>query len=115
MPCELLAVDSFPEYQIVKKYTTKKILLIGETTPKNYRYFDRKRTSFALYNRDSLEALIQQRKSCRIHLFLNTGMNREGIQMHELDEFLTLLQSAPHIEVEGIMSHFACADSTDNT
>lgn len=72
LPCELVAIDSFPEYQIVKKYTAKKILLIGETAPKNYRHFDRKRTSFAIYNLDSLQAVIQERKAARIHLFLNT-------------------------------------------
>lgn len=35
--------------------------------------------------------------------------------MHELDEFLTLLQNAPWVYVEGIMSHFADADNTDPT
>ncbi len=42
-------------------------------------------------------------------------MNREGIQKNELDEFLTLLQAAPRVSVEGIMSHFADADNPDPT
>ena len=41
-------------------------------------------------------------------------MNREGVQMHELDDFMSVLKAAPQIELEGIMSHFACADSIDN-
>lgn len=112
---QMIAVDSFPEYQIVKKYTKKKILILGETDVRNYKHFNRKRASFCIYNISTLEGLIAYKKACNIHIFLNTGMNREGIQKNELDEFLTLLQSAPWISVEGIMSHFADADNPDPT
>lgn len=112
-PVEMVAVDSFPEYQIVKKYTKKKVLVVGETDVRNYKHFNWKRASFAVYNLSTLEGLIAYRKKGRIHIFLNTGMNREGIQIHELDEFLEKLQAAPWITVEGIMSHFADADNPD--
>lgn len=72
-----LVVDSFPEYQIVKKYSDKKILIIGETLPDNYRKFDLKRTAFAVYNVDTIKALGKLKKHVTVHLFLNTGMNRE--------------------------------------
>ncbi|HCB51743.1 TPA: hypothetical protein DEP21_04215 [Patescibacteria group bacterium] len=52
-----LVVDSFPEYQIVKKYSDKNILIIGETLPDNYSKFDLKRTTFAVYNIDTIKAL----------------------------------------------------------
>lgn len=51
----MVAVDSFPEYQIVRKYTNKKVLIIGETDVRNYRHFNRKRASFAVYNLSTLE------------------------------------------------------------
>lgn len=111
----MVAVDSFPEYQIVKKHTSKKVLILGETDVRNYKYFNWKRASFAVYNISTLQWLIDYKKPCTVHLFLNTGMNREGIQENELDDFLTLLQSAPWIALEWIMSHFADADNTDPT
>ncbi len=111
----MVAVDSFPEYQVVKKHTDKKVLILGETDVRNYKHFNRKRASFAVYNISTLQGIIDYKKSAKIHIFLNTGMNREGIQIDELDEFLTLLQWAPRVTVEGIMSHFAGADEIDPT
>ena len=113
-PVQMVAVDSFPEYQIVKKHTNKKVLIIGETDVRNYKYFNRKRASFAVYNLSTLEWIIHYKKPWRIHIFLNTWMNREWVQIHELDEFLTLLKNAPRISVEGIMSHFADADNVNS-
>jgi len=46
-----LAVDSFPEYQVVIKKSNKPILLIGETLLENYKYFDPRRTTFCVYNK----------------------------------------------------------------
>lgn len=52
-----LVVDSFPEYSIVKKYSKKNILLLGETLPENYRFFDHKKVTFCVYNKKTLETL----------------------------------------------------------
>lgn len=55
-------------------------------------------------------------KNTKIHLFLNTGMNREGIQEDGLDSFLKELQSHPNLVVEGVLSHFFDADAmSDHT
>lgn len=51
----MVAVDSFPEYQIVKKHTSKKVLILGETDVRNYKYFNWKRASFAVYNISTLQ------------------------------------------------------------
>lgn len=111
----MVAVDSFPEYQIVKKHMKQKILLLGETDVRNYKHFNRKRASFAVYNMSTLQGIIDYKKSARVHIFLNTWMNREGLQLHEMDEFLKLLQDAPWVTVEWVMSHFASADDVDPT
>lgn len=88
----LVAVDSYPEYQIVRDGLSSDILIIGEMDHSVYRQLDPKRTVLAVYRVDTLQHLISLGKSWRVHLFLNTGMNREGIQQDQLDEFLTLLQ-----------------------
>ena len=110
-----LCVDSYPEWQFVQKYTTKKALILGETSPENYRWYDTKRASIAVYNITVLKALIEQGKKYSIHLFLNTGMNREGIQFHELDVVLKLLKQQSVLNLEWVMSHLANADELNHS
>lgn len=69
---EYLVIDSYPEYVIAKKYSTKPILLLGETLDENYKYFDLKRTTFCVYNTSTLEYLADRGKDLNIHIFLNT-------------------------------------------
>lgn len=108
-----VVVDSYPEYQIVKKYSKKQILIIWETLPDNYRKFDFSRTTFAVYNIQALEALGKLRKQVRIHIFLNTGMNREGVDADTLTNFLEICQQYKTIEIEGVMSHLYGADGIE--
>lgn len=108
-----VVVDSYPEYQIVKKNSNKQILIIGETLPDNYRKFDLKRVAFAVYNIQTLHAIWKIGKKVRIHIFLNTGMNREGVDLDSLDLFLNTCQQYKTIEVEGIMSHLYGADGIE--
>ncbi len=109
-----ICVDSIPEYQIVKKYARKKSLLLWETLPANYKYLDHKRLTPCIYTTDTLRALIATRKPRNVHLFLNTWMNREGIQSWDLSEFLTLIQWS-NIRIEWVLSHFANADELDHS
>jgi alanine racemase len=54
-------------------------------------------------------------KKARIHIELETGMNRTGFQFNELD-FLknTLMANLEHIELVGLCTHFAGAESIAN-
>ena len=76
----LIAVDSYPEYQIVADTTDKTILVLGETLPANYSLYNPHRVHLAVGSLEVLQSLIQTNKKRNIHLFLNTGMNREGFQ-----------------------------------
>ena len=55
-----LVVDSFPEYQIVKKYSKKNILLLWETLKRNYRKFNYSRTTFCVYNIETINYLAKK-------------------------------------------------------
>ncbi len=103
----LVAVDSFPEAQIVKKYFKRQILILSRMTPTAYRYAKGKRYEFCVADQEILEALPPQSK---IHLFVNTGMNREGIK--DLANFLNTNKKllAQH-QVVGLCSHLASADT----
>ena len=51
--------------------------------------------------------------SVRVHLDVDTGMNRGGIWYTETVDFLKWLTSLEGIEIEGIFTHFATADEAD--
>ncbi len=55
------------------------------------------------------------RKQIAVHLKVDTGMGRVGIQPHEVTDFLRRCRDLPGIFVKGIMSHFPRADEADKS
>jgi alanine racemase len=110
----LIAVDSYPEYQIVADTTNKNILVLWETLSSNYHLYNSQRTHLAVSTLEVLKALIKTQKHRNIHLFLNTGMNREWFQDDTLQQALTVLKTTNNIKIVGVMSHLANADMSNN-
>lgn len=73
----------------------------------------------AVFDRERLQLLnaaaIRQHKHAGVHLAIDTGMNRIGIQFDKLNEFIQDLKSFPGIKVDGVFSHFAEADIADKS
>lgn len=46
-----------------------------------------------------------------VHLKVDTGMGRLGVQVGSLDAFLTALRDYPSIRIAGVMTHLATADA----
>lgn len=110
-----IAVDSYPEYVVVKKYSSIPILVLGETLLENYKKFDHKKTTFCVYNTWTIRYLWRLWRKTKIHLFLNTWMNREGIQEDQLADFIKELQSHPNLVVEWVLSHFFDSDALSDS
>lgn len=111
---KLVAVDSFPEAKQIYKKSSKQVLIIGEMPWEVYKHCNYKRTHFCIYNPETLNHLAQTRGKKKIHLFLNTGMNREGIK--DLSKFIEENKEnlfSKYIEITGVCSHLASAE--DNT
>jgi len=111
----MIAVDSFPEYQVVHARSSKDILLMSETLPMNYQFFDLRRTHFCVSNIQTLLELARLQKDIKIHIFLNTGMNREGVDETGLLGMLSIFRTNPRLRLEGVCSHFASADEIDGS
>ena len=52
---EMVAVDSFPEAQIVYQYFKKKVLIMGEMPAAVYKFLDWKRTEVCIYSSYNLQ------------------------------------------------------------
>lgn len=48
-----------------------------------------------------------------VHLKVDTGMGRLGASARELSSVLEALQRHPEVRLEGLMTHFACADAPE--
>lgn len=112
--CRIIAIDSYPEYQLVINHTKKDILLMGETWWENYQLMDCQRTHVSIRNKDTLIALGKTKKPWKIHLFINTGMNREWVSLSLLPSLLESIKWYPWLQVVWVMSHLACADQPDH-
>lgn len=63
-----------------------------------------------------LKNLIALNQPVKIHLKIDTGMGRLGIQDEEISQLIEILQTkTTNLELEGIMSHLAQANSDDTS
>ena len=92
---EALIVEDFFEY-----------ILILADTPKNPK------TKFC-YTINELEAIKNFPKNTRVELKVNTGMNRNGIEMSELKAAFTLIQKH-YLKLEAVFTHHGCADELND-
>lgn len=110
-----LCVDSLYEaFQLrsIAKVQTP-ILIMGYIHPKSLS-IKKLPFSFSIYNLEHAQVLNEYQKGSKVHIFVDTGMHREGISMEELPEFLEGLKKLKNIEVEGLMSHLAEPDKPDS-
>ena len=52
----------------------------------------------------------RQNKKIKVHLHVDTGMGRFGCRPEEALDLCQTHSDCPFLELEGIMTHFACAD-----
>ena len=56
---------------------------------------------------------IKADKRVKVHIKVDTGMGRVGVQADETVSLARELSTMPGIEIEGIFTHFACADEDE--
>ena len=56
----------------------------------------------------------QQGKTAKVHLKIDTGMNRIGVTPSQAVAFMNSIKDLPGLSFEGIFSHFSIADQPDN-
>lgn len=105
----LICVDSIYEaYQLMKIKIKTPILVMGYVGRENLGV-KKLPFSFAVYTEEMLENIKEHQPHAPIHVFVDTGMHREGVPMEELSRFLKKVQKL-NLNIVGVMSHFAKPD-----
>lgn len=115
------AVATWEEAHELRQAGIKKpILILGYTFPYCYGQLAEEELRPAVFRRDTIpllqKAAERAGKPVRVHVKVDTGMNRIGITPDgEGLRFLEALMGQDGIIIEGIFTHFARADESDKT
>lgn len=103
-----------------KQGITKPILILGYTSEYQYASLIQHEIEQTVFSYEMAEAIskfaVTMKKEARIHIKVDTGMNRIGFKpTEESVGQVQRIQKLPNIKIQGIFTHFACADEEDKT
>ncbi|MBU1638683.1 alanine racemase, partial [bacterium] len=95
------------------------VMIVGSITEDEMVWAIENGISFYVFDRARLETAMQTAQKlklpARIHLELETGMNRLGFEENDLEAVAAKLKEAKHdIMLEGVCTHYAGAESIGN-
>lgn len=93
------------------------IIVLSATLPTHSEYFVAYGFEPVVCTIEMVESLARAAaktgRRIAVHLKVDTGMGRIGIQPEDVTAFLDRCHAFPTVWVKGLMSHFACAHETD--
>lgn len=109
-----LGVDDIDEALALRAAGIKlPILVLGYTLPGRFLEAVKHGVSVTIASIEGLKAIHDSRfkiHNLKIHLKLETGLNRQGIPERELPQALQFLRTPEYTKLEGVYSHFAAAE-----
>jgi len=108
-----IAVDGYFEALRIREVSNQPVLIMGAILPENYASVKYNHFTFVVHDQASIHALGKTGKRIKVHLEINTGMNRYGARPDELVYLTKLILNYKNLNLEGIMSHLADSDGHD--
>jgi alanine racemase len=97
---------------------TQHILIMGHIPLLRLKEAIQANFRLVLFNQESLDVILKETKhlneSVRIHLKLETGTNRQGINRDELSRFMTKMKNQTAVILESVYTHFSNIEDTTN-
>lgn len=95
------------------------ILVMGGYYGRSYHEVLRYRLTPVVHDEGQIEAIADevryaQASPVRIHVKVDTGMARLGVQPEGVISLGNTIRKHPEVKLEGLMTHFACADAADH-
>jgi alanine racemase len=95
------------------------ILVLGATMPEEVPDAVRCRITLTLSPPELLPVIAsevrRQDRSAKVHLMVDTGMARVGVELSRVLELAQQVRQTPGVELEGIATHFPLADGEDQS
>ena len=115
---EWLGVARIEEALLLREAGVKaRILVLGYTSPLRVAHAIKSNVTLTAYDPEVVDAYADQAEKLGeklvIHAKVDTGMGRLGIRAEEADDFIAQIQARPNLVMEGLFTHFACADEPD--
>lgn len=113
------AVATAEEALILKRHhITKPILILGYVFHEHYKVLIENDVRFTVFTMEMAQELSkiakELNKAVKIHIKLDTGMNRIGFQFtKESVSTIKVMSQLPYVEIEAAFTHFAKADEVD--
>jgi alanine racemase len=93
------------------------ILILGYTPPEQIDAMVAAKVALTVWDHTQLQSISavasQLGIPARLHLKVDTGMSRLGVQLSKAVELAKAISDQPGLTFEGIFTHFACADEAD--
>ncbi|MCW1892021.1 MAG: alanine racemase [Candidatus Uhrbacteria bacterium] len=111
-----MVVDSLDEARELRAQGLKgKVLIIGYIPPESVPDLVKLRCSAVAYSKEMLSAIRRVKAkpgSFRLHLKIETGTTRQGLEGSELVAFARAAATIPSVAIEGVYTHFANIEDT---
>lgn len=91
-----LAVANLAEATRVRQVSDRPVLILGRVHPSSLPYLgEEDRLAFCVQSPEEISALGESDKNFSLHLDLNTGLNRYGADLGEIDGLIRQIASYP--------------------
>ena len=107
---KMYAVANIDEALELGKYTKKDILILDKV---NDFSLITKQMIISVISKNHLLDMVNSKYNIRIHVKINTGMNRKGIFPKEVDECKHMIDKCNNISLEGFYTHYASNKKSD--
>jgi alanine racemase len=96
------------------------VFVLGYTQPERAEEVMKYELEQSVYSLEAASALskaaTEQKKTALVHIKIDTGMGRIGLQANtEAVEIIKSINALPNLKIKGIFTHFAVADEVDKT
>ncbi len=115
----LLVAHISEAIELIEKGLKAKFITLSPTLSRNSRYFVEYDVEPVVCTKEQIKSLNEEarkkNKIQNIHLKIDTGMGRVGINPESIWDFLNLIYNLKNINLVSIMSHFPKADEEDKS
>jgi alanine racemase len=108
------AVANVKEGVLLRELTYKRILVLGSFLPDEIELACGSDLTLSVCSDLRLKWLIDANKAVKIHIKVNSGMNRLGFSVDELEDVKHKIDGASNIILEGIFSHIFDNDNSES-